>query len=56
MGRGLLLAAEMPFREVVGVELNPELARIAEKNVATWKAVGPGALPDARSRSGCDRV
>ena len=38
MGRGLLLAAEMHFREVVGIELNPELVRIAEKNVAAWQA------------------
>jgi D-alanine-D-alanine ligase len=45
MGRGLLLAAEMPFREVVGVELNPELARIAEKNVAAWRAASRARCP-----------
>jgi D-alanine-D-alanine ligase len=45
MGRGLLLAAEMPFREVIGVELNPELARIAEKNVAAWQALGRARSP-----------
>jgi len=33
-GRALLLAAEAPFRKVVGVELNEELARIARRNVA----------------------
>jgi SAM-dependent methyltransferase len=33
-GRALLLAAEAPFRKVVGVELNDELARIARRNVA----------------------
>ncbi len=33
-GRVLLLAAEQPFRKVIGVELNPELARIARRNVA----------------------
>ncbi len=32
-GRALLLAAEQPFRKIVGVELNPELARIARRNV-----------------------
>lgn len=40
MGRALLLAAEMPFRNVVGIELNPTLARIARKNVASWRATG----------------
>ena len=33
-GRAILLAAEQPFRKVIGVELNPELARIARRNVA----------------------
>jgi SAM-dependent methyltransferase len=37
MGRALLLAAEYPFRAVVGVELNPTLARIARKNLALWR-------------------
>ncbi len=45
MGRGLLLAAETPFREVIGVELNPQLARIAEKNVAAWRAAGRARCP-----------
>jgi len=35
-GRALLLAAELPFRKVIGVELNEALARIAQKNVALW--------------------
>jgi SAM-dependent methyltransferase len=38
-GRALLLAAEMPFRKVIGVELNAKLARIAEQNVARWSRV-----------------
>jgi len=38
MGRAMLLAAAMPFREVIGVELNPEMVRIAEKNIARWTA------------------
>jgi len=32
-GRAILLAAEQPFRRVVGVELNPDLASIARRNV-----------------------
>jgi SAM-dependent methyltransferase len=36
MGRALLLAAEMPFREAIGVELNPELSRIAKTNIQAW--------------------
>ena len=35
-GRALLLASGMGFREVTGVELNPELVRIAERNVKVW--------------------
>jgi SAM-dependent methyltransferase len=40
MGRAVLLASELPFREVVGVELNPTLARIARKNAMVWRAAG----------------
>jgi SAM-dependent methyltransferase len=35
-GRALLLAAELPFRKGVGVELNEEMARIAQQNVTLW--------------------
>jgi SAM-dependent methyltransferase len=35
-GRALLLAAEIPFRKIIGVELNAGLARIAEQNVLRW--------------------
>jgi SAM-dependent methyltransferase len=35
-GRALLLAAELPFRKVVGLELNEELARIAQRNITRW--------------------
>ncbi len=35
-GRALLLAAELPFRKAIGVELNEELARIARRNVNLW--------------------
>jgi SAM-dependent methyltransferase len=44
-GRALLLAAEMPFRKVVGVEINEELARAAQKNFARWSRV---MRPDAK--------
>ncbi len=40
MGRGMLLAGEMGFREVVGVELNPVLVRIARKNLLRWSVDG----------------
>ena len=36
-GRAVLLAAELPFRKIVGVELNPALARVAETNLAQWR-------------------
>lgn len=45
MGRALLLASEFPFRKVIGVELNPKLARIARRNVASWKARGLAVTP-----------
>jgi SAM-dependent methyltransferase len=36
-GRALLLAANLPFRKIIGVELNPALAQIAQQNVAHWR-------------------
>jgi SAM-dependent methyltransferase len=38
-GRALLLAAELPFRKVIGVELSEELSHIAQKNVVRWNRV-----------------
>jgi len=38
-GARLLLAAELPFRKVLGVELNEALARIALRNVTLWKRI-----------------
>jgi SAM-dependent methyltransferase len=35
-GRVVLLAAEYAFREVVGVELNPQLAAVARGNLRWW--------------------
>jgi hypothetical protein len=37
MGRAMLLAAEFPFRAVLGVELNPTLARIGRRNLRLWR-------------------
>lgn len=38
-GRALLLAAEQPFRKVIGVELNEDLARTARRNVSHWSSM-----------------
>jgi SAM-dependent methyltransferase len=35
-GRALVLAAGLPFRKIIGVELSEELSRAAQKNVARW--------------------
>jgi hypothetical protein len=32
------VASELPFREVIGIELNPELAMIAQRNLDLWLA------------------
>lgn len=40
MGRAVLLAAEYRFRTVIGVELNPALARTARSNLARWRRNG----------------
>jgi SAM-dependent methyltransferase len=45
MGRAMLLAAEFPFRAVVGVELHPTLVRIAQKNLALWRTAGRALAP-----------
>lgn len=36
-GRTLLMASEYPFRRIVGVEILPELQRVAEENLAAYK-------------------
>lgn len=40
-GRTLLMAAEYPFRGVIGVELIAELHHAAEENIAAWRAQSP---------------
>jgi SAM-dependent methyltransferase len=44
-GRAVLLAAEFAFREVLGVELNPDLARKARRNLKRWKTTGRPVSP-----------
>jgi len=38
-GRAILLASEFPFRQVIGVELNPAMANIARSNAEIWRRV-----------------
>jgi len=45
MGRAMLVAARMPFREVIGVELNPVLAVTAQKNIDKWQLTGRARCP-----------
>ena len=45
MGRAVLLAAELPFRQVIGVELHPTLVRIARRNVNAWRKAGRAHAP-----------
>lgn len=45
MGRAVLMAAEIGFQSVIGVELNPTLVRIARRNLAAWRKAGRLAAP-----------
>jgi len=44
-GRPLLVASEFPFRDIVGIELSPELARAAQANAAIIAARFPHRTP-----------
>ncbi len=44
-GRATLLASELCFREVIGVELNTTLAETARANVAVWTAARKATCP-----------
>src|SRR5205823_2569252 len=46
MGRALILASGLPFKRVIGVEISPQLAQIAEQNIK--KARRKLACPDIR--------
>jgi SAM-dependent methyltransferase len=37
-GRALLMAADHPFRQVLGIELLPELQRVAQENIGKYKS------------------
>ena len=37
-GRALLVASQLPFHKVIGIELNPTLADIAQRNIDHWRA------------------
>ena len=45
MGRAMLLASEYPFRRVVGIELNPLLFKMAQRNLEVWRALGRSQAP-----------
>jgi len=40
-GRTLLMAAEYPFKSIVGVEVMSELHRSAEENISAWRTQSP---------------
>jgi SAM-dependent methyltransferase len=44
-GRALMLASDYPFREIIGVELSPELDRVARSNIARYSEATGGLLP-----------
>lgn len=37
-GRALLMAADYPFRRIMGIELLPQLHRVAKENIAKYKS------------------
>jgi SAM-dependent methyltransferase len=45
MGRAMFLAAQHPFRKIVGVELNPLLAEIARDNIVKCRWANPARTP-----------
>lgn len=44
-GRAVLMATQLDLREVLGVELNPGLARVAKENLRAWEAAGKSLAP-----------
>jgi SAM-dependent methyltransferase len=49
-GRALLLASELPFRKVIGVELSAELAAIAQANAERWSRLASANKNGGRSQ------
>ena len=54
-GRALLLASDYPFREIIGVELSPELDRVARANIARYHG-GTSSTAGHLHAGGCGRV
>jgi SAM-dependent methyltransferase len=50
-GRVLLLAAELPFKEIIGVEFSPELHAIARSNIARSETITGKGLVESRPLS-----
>jgi SAM-dependent methyltransferase len=44
-GRALMLATRYPFREILGVELNPGLAETAQTNLELWRTTQHPPMP-----------
>ncbi len=44
-GRAMLIASQAPFREVIGVELNPNLTAVAQQNIHHWIRSEPHLAP-----------
>jgi hypothetical protein len=44
-GRAVMMASEYAFRQVIGVELNGPLTKIAKKNVVAWTVAGRAICP-----------
>jgi tRNA G46 methylase TrmB len=45
MGRAVMLASQLPFRQVIGVEIHPILIGIARRNLRVWRAAGQALAP-----------
>lgn len=45
MGRAVLMASRMGFREAIGVELHPDLVETARKNIQKWETSGRARSP-----------
>jgi SAM-dependent methyltransferase len=44
-GRAVMLATELPFKEVIGIDLSPDLVQIAASNLEIWNAAGHAKSP-----------
>ena len=61
-GRALLMASQYPFRRILGIELLPELHRVAKENISKYKsdsqqcfAIDPVGLRASPAPWHCDR-